>query len=346
MTLPSKLASRTIEELRSEFTSNGLRGWLWEWLLAVLGAYVWLRLAGRYKPALYSPSGRWDREGAHDLINEFLVERGIRKGVVSQALMVTDSTSACIAYLERSFHRFVISQGGQSVSRNIYTRLVDILVEDPHLRRLAGAGATSAYGDESWSENPPLVADENTLREAEKFLPAHVETIHYRSEKRRSPVFGKETLSTIARALIRGTGRLLTASQILRVISSRFTLAEGPGTPVANGDDTLLQLASSQLDPLEELIAEETATRLLITMTDRQREVFYLWTQEDPPLTVREIAEQAGLGKSTVHNEQKAITVLAEGLKLTSRAEQDQVLSICARILRERAVSASASEGD
>lgn len=336
MTPSGQVPSRTIEELRTEFAANGLHGWLWGWLLFILSAYVWARFAGRYRPALYSPSGQWDNEGVRDLVNDFVTERGIKKGLIARALLLTDSSRTCIGYLEKAFHHFVISEGGQSIERNIYHRLCEVLAEDPELRRLAGAGSSAAYGDVRWSDEPPTLADETVLKAAERYIPEHVATVHYRSESRRSPVLAKEALRTIARALILGTGRLMTASQILHVLTHRFNLQEGPGTPVADGEETLCKLPSAQMDPLDSMIAEETAEQLLGNMTERQRRVFFFWTQQDPPLTAREIAESTGLGKSTVNNEQRAIVSLAEALKLTSRAEQDQVISICARILREQ----------
>lgn len=335
MTPRGEVPSRSIEELRTEFGANGLDGWLWEWLLLTLSMYARGRLAGRYRPGLYSPSGKWDSEGVRDLVHDFLVERVIKKGLISRALLITDTTRACIRYVEKAFHRFVISERGQGVERNIYHRLLDVLAEDPELRPLAGAGPSAAYGDERWSDEPPSRADETVLIAAERYIPEDADTTYYRSETRRSPVLGNEALRTIARALIRGTGCLLTASQILRVITRRFNLQEGLGARIADTEDTLCRLPSGQLDPLEAMVAQETAEQLLEQMTERQRTVFSCWVQQDPPLTAREIAELTGLGKSTVNNEQRAIAALAEELKLTSRAEQDQVISICAGMLRD-----------
>lgn len=332
MTVSDAFSRWTIDEYRGEFIDHGLSGQLWPRLLETLGHHVRVRLARRYRAALYSPSGEWDQEGIYDLVNEFLVELGIGKGLIARALMRTDSTAAFIAYLERSLHRYVLAEGGQSVGRNIYHRLHAVLAEHPQLLPLAGIGRNAAYGDVRWRDEPPPAADAEALRGAERFIPGDVRITEYRTDVRRSPVLAREALGTIAVALVEGVRRLLTARQVLEVIGRRFELREAAGIP--GGEDVLQVLAGPELDPLERMVAEDAAERLLASLTARQREVLRYWV-EDPPQTAREIADYTGIGKSTVNNEQHAISKRARDLGLTSFGEYSQVLELVAKMLEE-----------
>jgi DNA-binding CsgD family transcriptional regulator len=320
----------TIEGLRREFLAHDLSGELWTWLLSVLGIFVRGRLAPRYRAAVFSPSGQWDREGIDDLVNDFLVELGIRKGLILRALARTDSTSAFIGYLERSLHRFVLAERGQSVGRNIYHRLHAVLAEHPDLCPLAGVGRDAAYGHRDWSEDPPPVADPEALRGAERYIPADVRTTEYRIGPRRSPMLERDALGMIAVSLIRGTKSLLSARQVLEVIGRRYDLREAESVP--GGDDVLAGISTAELDPLQTVVAEEMAERLLHSLTERQREVLRHWIDHPPP-TAREVADRTGLKKSTVNNEQRAITAQARRLGLTSFEERAQVLSIISGML-------------
>jgi hypothetical protein len=325
----------TLDELRAEFEQHDVRGWLWPWLADVLSVYVRARLATRYRASLYSPSGEWDADGVADLVSEFIVERGIKRGAVLAALQRAESTVGCASYLERSLHRFAISERVRTVAGNIYTRLRGVLDDDAVLRRLAGGGSRPAYGLHAWADEPPPVADDSDLRGADRHLPGDVEWVEYTTGERQSPGIAADDLRRIARALVEGTGKLITADQIMRIIEARYGLRRDVAAAV--NVQAASDVAAEGAGPLQELVAEDLARRALGKLTGRQKDILCLMTGEHPPLSVRDIAARLNLSKSLVSKEQQAIAAVARQLRVTERAEQGQVLAALSRLLEESA---------
>ena len=323
----------SIEELRGEFVRNGLQGWLWPWLSEVLGTYIRARLVRRYRPTLYSPSGQWDAEGIADLVNGFIVERGIERSVIQTALRVADTSAHATRYVERALHNYAISGRVRSLADNIFRRLQEVLEQDPELQRLAGIGSRAAYGDESWRDDTPPALLDNGLAVIDRFFPSDVPWQHYRSEDRQSPRISSEDLRRIARALIRGSGRLLTAHQIMRLIEARFDLRHEEEVELEE-DETAFSLVTPR-SPLEELVVEELARQVISGLSARQRKIFRLWVGQEPPLNVRQIADRLRVSKSLVSNEQHKIALMLRRLHLTGAEEQTQVLRVVDRILLE-----------
>lgn len=330
MTPPTATAPRAVDDLRGEYLAHGYSGWIWEWLLDLLVAYVRFRLRGRYRAALYSPSGEWDDTGTRDLVNEFVTKRVFEKEVLSKALAQADTTAGVVRYLETAFHRYTIKERGQSLARNIYERLRVALRDDPGLHPVLGIGARAAYGPAEWIVDPPAVADADTLRGAERFLPVDLEITEYRVGTRRSPILERKELLRAAHALIRGVCRPLSARQILTVIGRRFDLEDTHEVDVP--EETLGGVRSVSLDPLEQLVAEESAERLLDALNARQRAVLRFLV-EAPAAGCREVAERLGCSKSTVHNERIAISAAAARLGLVEQWEQAQALHIAVQML-------------
>lgn len=329
--MPLPPSSPTLDDLRAEFEARDVRGWIWSWLAEMLTAYVRGRLATRYRGSLYSPSGVWDDDGTRDLVNEFIIERGLKRGAVLAAIQRAESAVGCVAYLERSFHRFAISERVRTVSGNIYTRLRAVLDDDAVIRRLAGIGPRAAYGRFDWADDPPAAATDLDLRTIERHLPADVRWIEYETGDRQSPGIGTDDLRRIARALVEGVGVLLTADQIMRVIEARFGLERD--VPAPEGVEVASAVAVSANEPLQQLVAEELARRVLSGLTARQRDILRLMTGEYPPLTVRELGGRLGLSKSLVSNEQHAIADVVRRMHVADRHEQAQVLTAVGRLL-------------
>lgn len=328
----------TIEQLHSEFAASDLRGWIWPWLTGVLAHYVRGRLAGRYRASLYSPSGQWDEEGISDLISEFIIERGIKRGGVLAAFQRAESVAGWVAYIERSFHHFAVSERARTVATNIFDRLRDVLDKDTEYRRLAGKGSRAAYGLHEWAESPPPAATDLDLRGIERHLPTGIRWVNYETGARQSPGIATEDLRRIAHAVLAGAARLMTADQIMQIIEARFGLSRD-GTPVGDGE-IVASLPASAPDPLEETVAADLARRALSALSERQRTILRLMLNEHPPLSVREVAARLKIGKSLVNNEQRAIANQLRRLHVGGRGEQSQVLCAMERILHEDGRSA------
>jgi hypothetical protein len=319
----------TIQELRVEFEQRDVRGWIWPWLARVLEGYVRARIKGRYKEALYSPTGVWDGAGVRDLVTDFLLKRGVAGGAVLRALAVAPDTPSLIRYLERALHHYTISARVRTIEGNIFSRLSDVLAKDSELQCFGGGTAGPMYGDAAWAAAPPPALHQVDLRAAVSHVPPDV---HWQGgdARRNPPGLSSEALGRLARAVIRGTGRLMTAVQLMHVIQQRFDLRSEAA--LTTDLDAARTAAVALPAPLDELVAEDLARKALNSMTDRQRAVLRHWFSE-PSSTVRDIAESMGISKSLVNTEQRAIAETFQRLRVAAGEEQRQVLAAAARIV-------------
>ena len=328
----------TIADLRVEFRVHGIEGWLFAWLGSVLMASVIVQLLPRYAAHIYSPTGEWDEEGVWSLVVEFIVDRGVGRGAIAAALAKAESTTGVERYLEVALHRYAISERRRNVASNIYGRLVEVLENDVALRALTGFGLRAAYGLDTWSDDPPSAVESGALRDAVRFVPQDVEWAEYTKGGRLSPGLMSEDLRRIAHAVIEGTNALWSADQIMSVIELRFDLErDDPDRPVT--DETILLRQPDPLpSALETTVSDELARTAVDQLSGRQRRILHLMSR-DPSLGARAIADQLGLTKSLVNNEQHAIRQKFCELPVVGVEERMQVLASVSSMLSDDAYS-------
>ena len=321
-----------ISDLRREFAASALQGYLWELISEALWLFGKTRIATRYNPRIYSPTGSWDEEGLVDLVNDFIVHRGIEKGAILAALQRADNTSGFVYYLESAFRNFAISQRVRTIADNLYRRLIDALADDPQLAPLAGMGTRAAYGLATWQNDPPACLEEGDMQVAMRSFPKDVQTLSYESDQRQSPLLAVDELRRIAHAVIGGIGKLVTARQLMLLIKMRYSI---DGSLDHASLETIGDPGSMELHPLQDLIARELAERLFRELTERQRAVLKSLMSDDPPPSVREIAGRLGLSKSVVQRERDAIAEAINSMELLNKDEQSQVLVAAAGLIAD-----------
>jgi DNA-binding CsgD family transcriptional regulator len=301
---------------------------------SVLKASVIVRLRPRYNSEIYSPTGEWDEEGIWQLVIDFMIERGLGKGVITMALAKAESRAGVERYLEVALHRYAISERRRNVASNMYGRLVEVLETDATLRPLTGLGLRAAYGLDEWSDDPPPPIDAAAIRYAVRFIPQGIMWVEYKTGQRLSPGLRSGDLQRIAHALIEGTGALWMADQIMSVIELRFDLErDDPSRPVTD-EAVLVRQPSPLPSALESAVAEELARNAVESLSDRQRKILHLMSQE-PSLGTRDIANRLGLTKSLVNNEQHAIRRTFSELPVAGVEEQMQILASVSTVLAE-----------
>ncbi len=319
----------SIDALRDEFRRTDLRGPLWSWLYDVLGDFARIRLA-RYRPAIYSPSGVWDNDGISDLVNGFLMERGIERGAVQRALLAANDTVGAIRYLEAAFHRYAISERLRTVSSNIFGRLRDVLAGDARFYRV-GNGRREVFGVAPAREKLPTLLAPDELSYAARYIPGDIRWFEYRTGDRLSPGITNEVLGRIAEAVMRGSDRLLSASQLMRLIRDRFGLIDDGAT--TSSIEVHASLSTKGPDPLEHALAADIASKALSRLTSRQRNVLRAWVSGDSQRSVREIAHELGISKSLVSKIQGEIGLAFRQLCVTGADERRQIFDAVASLL-------------
>jgi hypothetical protein len=321
----------SIDELRTEFIQNDVRGWIWTWLMSSLAAYVRLRIQGRYRESIYSPTGKWDDAAVSDIVNDFIVDRVIKKEVLSRALRLADNTAGVVNYLERALHNYIVDEREQSISGNIYNRLVTALSEDPELRRLGGTSGRAVFGLEAWSNSvEPLTLEH--ISEAMRHFPSSVKWREYQTGDRQSPGLFNEDLRLIAREVASGTGRSVTPSILMQIIRHRFNF----GLSQNSSAEPLEVLGSHPIadpSPLEDAVAEDLASRAIERLRPLERRILLLMTQDSPVPTVRDLAAQLGISKSLVSRHQQNIAATFRALHISGEDERGQVIHAAGRLL-------------
>jgi hypothetical protein len=313
----------SLEELRDEFVRSDVRGWIWPWLSQILTRYAAERLCGRFNPRLYSPSGAWDTAGQSDLVNGFIIERGITGGAIAKSLAAAPDVDGAVRYLQEAFKRYVVSDRPRSLSRNIFDRLRDVLDQAPDFVRLAGVAPHSYYGLANWDDDPPSAASEDLLRDAARYLPEDIAWVNYSTGTRQSPGISSVDIERIVRALFDGLGRLLSAKQIMTVLEQRYPLRDELAEATS---DPLSAVAARSLDPLEIIEAEELAAKVLALLNARQRVIVALMIEDPSAISARNIGMRLGISKSTAANELKAIQARFRLLGASDDAVQRQLL--------------------
>jgi hypothetical protein len=317
----------SLDELRDEFIGNDVRGWIWSWLSQILISYAGERLCGHFNPRLYSPSGAWDGEGQSDLVNGFIIERGIIAGAIAKSLAAAPDADGAVRYLQESFKRYVVSDRPRSLSRNIFDRLRNVLDQAPEFVRLAGVPPHSYYGLASWNDDPPTTASEDLLRDAARYLPRDIAWVNYSTGTRQSPGISSVDIERIVRALLEGLGRLLSAKQIMTVIEQRYPLRDELAEATS---ESLGTVAVRSLNPLENIEAEELAAKVLAFLNMRQRAIVALMIEDPSAISARDIGLRLGIGKTTAANELKAIQARFRLLGASEDAIQRQLLDALA----------------
>lgn len=316
----------TIEQLRAEFASHGVQGFLWQWLHEQLVHAARATIMPRYAAAFYSPAGEWTAEAIGDLANDFIANQGIDRGVIATGLARSSDTATLRAYLGRSFKNFVVDSPPRSTQRNIFERLRDVLDKSMSFMRLAGTPPRSYFGLAEWSDDHREPATELDLESAHRFIPGGVTWVAYESGERQSPGISSSDLERIALAVMQGTNRLVSAKQLMSVIKRRFVLDASE----VEWDESKDQSApdSSTVSPLELIAAREAAERILEQLTSRQLDILFEQLNQGAAANVRSVAEALGLRKSTVGNEMRRIAACFRDADIAGEDQLYQVLEV------------------
>jgi hypothetical protein len=319
----------SIDELRTEFAENDVRGWIWLWLERHLHHYAAKRIRGRLSATMYSPSGEWDADGLSDLVSEFIIEKGIQRAAVAKALAAASDTEGALRYLRKAFKHFVISERPRSLTRNIFDRVRDVLDDQPDFMRLAGVPPGCFYGLADWEEDPPRPASDEQLKNAARFLPEDISWVSYTKGTRHSPGLASRDLERAIHSLFVGLGYLLSARQIMSVIEQRYQLRQE-----ATLEHDVGGLATVGSSPLEDVEATDLAERALKILSQRQRKIVRLMLDDPAAVTVRDVAAKLGLSKSTASTELRAIQGHFRDLGASTESIQKQILDLLGPLLR------------
>jgi len=297
-----------LESLKIEHATDGVGPHLYEEICDA----VRLAIHHGHYPASYSPYGRWDNPTFDDLTQEWLVEKLLRNNHLSYLLIRNNTVETFRFGLRQSFCQFLIGQRKRNALQNLFRRSADLLEADARFHCFQGGKrAQSRWGLTAWKGPELFAGDDHELRVLQQLIPGP-KVIRYRPDARKlSPILSDADLADFIARLMDAVGRTVSLAHITDALKWRFGLIDAEplslDEPVAGEDGTFTRadsVAHSAPSPEDQVVRSETAGRIIMELTPRQRQVLVARTEIDS--TYAGIATRLDCSKSTVENEIKA----------------------------------------
>jgi DNA-binding CsgD family transcriptional regulator len=295
-------------EYLDEYRSEGIGLKLYSLILDIVSSRV-----RNYPPEIYSPNNVWDEDAITAICHDFTLVILIGRGHLEYDLLANETILGLRKALVSDLQRFLISTRRRSEYLNIYARVRRILTTETRFRSI---GAT-AHGKGSWGlagwAGEAYCQDLNEVISAmfEVDLPPAVK---YRADSRKlSHVIGNADLSRLLDETLVALNRWTSLDLLMEGIRYRLGLFEATqlslDEPIgAEGDDplTLADTVPDAAGPSPISASTDMAEHIFEMLSDRQREILRMRLSPEE-MSLEQIAERIGVGKSTVHNDQRTI---------------------------------------
>jgi hypothetical protein len=242
----------------------------------------------------------WDTDAVYEVAHEFVASDSGRRRIAGVLLRASDDDSfeRLLEAAVRNFMRSELRKTNHGRAMRALRRIVD---DDPEVTEVPtgqpGAGAWSLPEHVSAA---PFAGHPSLLIDA-AFGVDDVRRARWRPDaQHRAPIAEGESLRRVVRAVLSAAAAPVTPSQMLMVVLERFPLVDAPSV-IELGDD-LVDLAVDGDHSVAAVIAGE----IWDEMADNERLVVGLLDE-----TVRDIAAETGLSKSSAH---RAATAAQEAL--------------------------------
>ncbi len=288
---------RTYLELRERYRASGEIGAeLYRLLLRLVRGLVF---RGELPPA-YSPTGRWDAEGAQEAAHGWMVRRLLQTNGLLAAFDHASAPRPFFRSLERSFRHYLENERERGEIDNLVSRAGALLRDDERFRESIPQArpSDSWWGLARWTDaNPYQGSEDALLRDAWAVGDVHLFRYSHRVE-RASPVLATDELGRFLEALFERVRALLTLRLLAGVFRRRFGLEEP--TTIEIGEEEIDRLPASEEGDDSEAAA--AALAVAAELTPRQAEIL---VRKADGASLDAIGEALGISRGTVDNELK-----------------------------------------
>ncbi len=280
-------------------------------------------------PPVYSPTGRWDRDSAEELLGDWMVAR-LMKGQLKTILDQAATPGAFARLAEAALRKHAITRRERSQSANLFGRLRIMLPEDGELAVMheAARDQDRAWGLRAWGGVRAVwTGDDKALASAAWGL-GHFDTVKFKTDaKKLSHLLEADDLRRFVHRLLDALGRALTLGQIVRALELRFDLEPVGLTDLGEEADTV---AAEQPAVADEAVARRAVIAVLGELTQRQVEVLHRMLGRMP---MREIATELDVSLGTVATEWSKVTEVLRRVSDSEGAEHQLLLNILRDLL-------------
>jgi DNA-binding CsgD family transcriptional regulator len=265
-------------------------------LFALLRRLVFALVFQRAFPPAYSPTAKWDEEGAEEALASWTAKRLVATNALSAAFDHASAARPFIRSLERNLRHHLQNERERGEIDNLLERTARLLRDDARFREWIPQEGASWWGLAGDRQPPPFGGRDDELVANAWAIGDVVLWIYSSSVERASPVLATTELGRFLEELFGRTKALLTLGHLAVVFRRRFNLDEPTRVSLHDEHESL----PNDEEPLrDEEGLRAAAIAVLSELSDRQVEV--ILRKRDQPLET--IASALGISRGTVDNE-------------------------------------------
>jgi DNA-binding CsgD family transcriptional regulator len=289
---------QTYLALRERYRATGaISEELYRLLLRLVRGFVF---RGELPPA-YSPTGRWDAEGAEEAAHGWIIRRLLQTNALLAAFDHATAPRPFFRSLERSFRHYLENERERGEIDNLVSRAGALLRDDDRFREWIPQArpSDSWWGLAGWTDpNPYQGSEDALLREA--WAVGEVRLFRYSHKvERASPVLATDALGRFLETLFERVEALVTLRLLAVVFRRRFDL--DPPATIEIGEEEIERLPAGEEEG-EEAEAAAAALAVAAELTPRQAEIL---VRKADGASLDVIGEALGISRGTVDNELK-----------------------------------------
>jgi hypothetical protein len=294
-------------------------------LIDHLRAIVLRMVRRRALPPAFAPYAQWDDEAAAEVFAAWYADRLVGAGQLLALLDRASSLAGLRGLAERSLRQHLLNAADRSQTRNLFSRIVDVLRSDPATYAVVREAARPA---DTWfalappqgeGAAAPVWGGDDAQLGAHAWGVGDLSVIRYRAGAAKlSPVLETSELQRFVTGMLAGTATALTPRLVLTALAARVDLDD----PAEQDLAAVPPGAGATPAPDVQVVLDDTARTILEELTTRQCDV--LRRGADP---VASIARDLGCSVGTVINERRRIGAVVTRLS-AGDDERDALLNI------------------
>lgn len=265
-------------------------------LFALLRRLVFTLAFQRAFPPAYSPTGRWDEDGAEEALAAWTANRLVATNALAAAFDHASAARPFLRSLERNLRHHLQNARERGEIDNLLSRTGRLLRDDARFQEWIPQQAGSWWGLAGDRQPPPFGGRDDELVGQAWAIGDVLLWAYSSSVGRASPVLSTAELGRFLEQLFGRVEALLTLGHLAVVFRRRFNLDEPKRLPL---DEEHERLPDNEEPLRDEQGLRAAAITVLSELSDRQVEV--ILRKRDQPLET--IAAALGISRGTVDNE-------------------------------------------
>ena len=255
----------------------------------------------RYDPTIYAKASSWD-DARDDLVQDVVVKVLLEEGQLEYLMTVSRGLDDFRALLFRQVRRLLARRRQRSVIDNLLDRSRTVLETAGFDKTRRSGVVVYKLAGADVEARPP--AEEEIRRAAVRA--SLVATTRFRSGERAPEVYSPNALATVLSAVAEVLPCEFALNDLDQIL--RLTLTDWIPS-FLDGDEQSDAVSDRALNPEEETIVSDTASRILAACSTEQQLIL---TRKLEGLADEQVAQEIGISRPTLANRKEAVWRLLE----------------------------------